>query len=155
MMTDAAGERLERAVTTFAAAARLLDSQRLHVWDERGLTLPQLRILFQVRQRPGIGVRDLAAIFDVSASNITQQVDKLVGRGLVGRAERPEDRRQVAHRLTPDGEHVAEEISAAMRVYLRGLLGGLSPAEQEELTRLLTRLRELADGLVAPGPAHG
>lgn len=144
-MTGEAGERLERAVTVFAQAARLLDGPRLHVWDERGLTLPQLRILFRVRQQPGIGVRELAAVFGVSASNVTQQVDKLVGRGLVTRADRPEDRRQVCHTLTPEGEHVAGEISQAARAYLRGLLARLAPAEQDELIRLLSHLVDRAE----------
>lgn len=137
-------ERLEQLVTVFSQAARLMDSLRLHFWDERGLTLPQLRILFRIRQSPGIGVRDMALAFDVSASNITQQVDKLVARGLVARADRPEDRRQVAHTLTPEGELVAGEYSLAARSYLRDILGRLDPAEQEDLSRLLSALLRVA-----------
>jgi DNA-binding MarR family transcriptional regulator len=147
-------ERLERAVTAFVRAARLLDVPRLHVWDERGITLPQLRILFRIRQEPGIGVRDLAQALGVSASNVTQQVDKLVTRGLVSRTDRPEDRRHVALRLTPEGEHVAGEVSQAARAYVRRLLEGLSPAEQEDLTRLLERLVELAHR-ATPAPMSG
>ncbi len=149
-MADAADERLEHAVSVFAQAARLLDAPRLHVWDERGLTLPQLRILFRIRQEPGIGVRDMAQAFSVSASNITQQVDKLVARGLVARTDRPEDRRQVAHRLTAEGEHVAGEISLAARAYLRDVLGRLTPFEQESLTRLLERLIEVTEPVPVP-----
>ncbi len=147
-------ERLERAVTAFVRAAHLLDGPRLHVWDERGITLPQLRILFRIRQQPGIGVRDLAQALGVSASNVTQQVDKLVTRGLISRTDRPEDRRHVALRLTPEGEHVAGEISLAARAYVRRLLEGLSPAEQDDLTRLLERLVEL-ERRAAPAPVGG
>ena len=136
--------RLDEAVITFTQAARLLDVPRLRVWDERGLTLPQLRILFQIRQEPGIGVKELARTFGVSASNVTQQVDKLVARGLVCRAERPEDRRQVVLTLTADGEQLAGEVSQTARAYLRGLLGQLPPADLEEMTRLLGRLVALA-----------
>ena len=149
-MADAADERLDQAVMVFAQAARLLDGPRLHVWDERGLTLPQLRILFRIRQEPGIGVRDMAHAFGVSASNITQQVDKLVARGLVTRADRPQDRRQVAHTLTAEGEHVAGEVSQAAQTYLRDVLGRLSPDELADLTRLLGRLTEVA---AAPVPS--
>lgn len=142
--------RLEQAVMVFAQAARLLDSLRLHVWDERGITLPQLRILFRVRQEPGIGVRDLALSFGVSASNVTQQVDKLVSRGLVTRADRPGDRRQVAHTLTAEGEAVAGEVSQAARVYLSGLLAGLTAAEQDDLIRILGRVLAEAERPVSP-----
>jgi len=141
--------RLDQAVATFAQAACLLDVPRLRVWDERGLTLPQLRILFQLRQAPGIGVKELAGAFGVSASNITQQVDKLVGRGLVARAERPEDRRQVRLMLTAEGERHAGEVSHTACGYLRGLLGRLTPADLNELTRILGALATLATGPTA------
>lgn len=147
-------ERLDRAVSAFAQAARLLDGPRLHVWDERGLTLPQLRILFRLRQEPGVGVKDLAATFGVSASNVTQQVDKLVGRGLVARADRPEDRRQVTLTLTAEGEQVAGEVSLTARGYLQRVLARLNPDELEALTTLLGRVSESATDLVAaPSPA--
>ena len=139
-MSEAIDERLDQAVTAFVQAARLLDGPRLHVWDERGLTLPQLRILFRVRQEPDVGVKELAQAFAVSTSNVTQQVDKLVARGLVARTERPEDRRQVMLTLTDEGRQVAGEVSQATRGYLQALLGRLTPSEQEELTRLLRRL---------------
>src|SRR5215207_9246873 len=89
-MADA---RLERAVTAFARAAGLLDGPRLRLWEERCLSLPQLRILFRIRQAPGIGGTELAAQLGVSPSNVTQQVEKLVVRGLVARAERETNRR--------------------------------------------------------------
>ncbi len=136
---------LEESVSVFYRAARLMDGMRLHVWDERGLTLPQLRILFRVREQPGVGVRDLAQAFSVSASNISQQMDKLVSRGLIERAERPGDRRQVAHTLTPDGETAASEITLEGGAYLRTLLGALSTTDQARLTRLLEKLLAAAE----------
>ena len=149
---DREREELERAVTVFVQAARLLDGPRLHVWDERGVTLPQLRILFRLRQQPGVGVKELAQAFEVSASNITQQVDKLVARGLVARVERPEDRRLVSLSLTPEGEQVASEISQAARSYLRGLLGRLTSRERDLLVEVLSRVVALASEPAATLP---
>jgi DNA-binding MarR family transcriptional regulator len=140
-MNDA---QMDHAITAFNRAAALLDGPRLHVWDEHGLSLPQLRILFRVRRSPGLGVKDLAQAFGVSASNITQQVDKLVTRGLVERTERRGDRRYVSLTLTADGEQVAGEYSAAARGYLRQALGVLDADELEQLTALLTRVVEHA-----------
>lgn len=139
-MSTVSDDPLERAVTALARAAILLDGPRLHVWDERGLSMPQLRILFRIRQTAGLGVKELASALGVSASNITQQVDKLVSSGLVARAERAGNRRHVSLTLTPDGEQVAGEISAAARQYLREALGALDPAELDQLTRLLDRV---------------
>lgn len=140
-MTD---EQLEEAVTVFGRASRLMDSVRLRVWEERGLTLPQLRILFRIREQPGIGVRELAQVFEVTAGSISQQVEKLVGRGLVERSERPEDRRQVSHLLTAAGESAASEISYTGREYMGAILARLTAREREQLTRLLERVIEVA-----------
>ncbi len=145
-MTD---DQMERAITVFGRAAALLDGPRLHVWDEHGLSLPQLRILFRVRQTPGLGVKDLASAFGVSASNITQQVDKLVTRGLMTRTERQGDRRYVSLTLTADGEQVAGEYSAVARGYLRQALDVLDAVELDQLTQLLTRIVEHAPAPVA------
>lgn len=158
-MSNAEDERLaqlEDVVSLFAQAARLLDVPRLHVWDQQGITLPQLRILFRIRQQPEVGVKELAQTIGVSASNITQQVDKLVARGLVHRMERPEDRRQVCLTLTDDGAQTVNEISQTARTYLRGLLSQLDAGELETLGRVLQRLLALAaeSGVAAPSGAR-
>jgi DNA-binding MarR family transcriptional regulator len=137
-------DALERAVTAFARAAVLLDGPRLRAWEEQGLSLPQLRILFRIRQSPGIGGKELAELLGVSPSNITQQVDKLVTRGLVARAEREENRRFLSLTLTPAGEQAAGEYSLAARGYLARVLSTLDAGELDQLTALLTRVVERA-----------
>jgi DNA-binding MarR family transcriptional regulator len=147
-------DRLERAVMAVARTALLLDGPRLHVWDERGLSLPQIRILFRIRQTPGIGVTDVATALGVSASNITQQVEKLVVRGLITRVERADNRRFVSLSLTPEGEQVAGEYSETARGFLRQALAGMSESELDQLTALLTRLIDQApDPAPRPVPA--
>jgi DNA-binding MarR family transcriptional regulator len=143
-MSEWDDDQMERAITAFGRAALLLDVPRLHAWDERGLSLPQLRILFRVRQSPGIGVKDLATALGVSASNITQQVEKLVTRGLMSRVEREANRRYVSLTLTSDGEQMAGEYSVTARSYLRRALAGLDAADLDQLTDLLTRIVERA-----------
>jgi DNA-binding MarR family transcriptional regulator len=148
-VTDHDDDRLEHAVTAVARMALLLDGPRLHAWDACGLSLPQLRILFRIRQAPGSGVTEVATALGVSASNITQQVEKLVSRGLMIRVERPENRRYVCLTLTPEGEQVAGEYSVTARSYLRRALLGLSEPELDQLTALLTRLLDQAPELAA------
>jgi hypothetical protein len=55
----------------------------------------------------------------------------------------------VALTLTGEGERAASEISQAARSYLRALLGHLTPAEMEELSRILGRLVTAADDMAA------
>lgn len=127
----------------YARAARLLDPMRLRVWEERDITFPQLRILFRVRLHPDIDLRSLADGLEISPSAASQQVDKLVERGLVGRSEDPQDRRRLRLTLTDSGEEAAGEYSRAASEYSMRIVGGLSADDQRELRRLMEALIEL------------
>jgi DNA-binding MarR family transcriptional regulator len=144
---------LHDAALVYTRAARLLDPVRLQVWESMGVTLPQLRILFRVRARPGIDVRTLAAGLGISSSAASQQVDKLVARGLVRRSEDPTDRRHVRLELTDLGRQAAGEISRATRARVEAALSALSDDELAELQRLLERVLAAAETEAASGRA--
>src|SRR5688572_17069044 len=103
-MTAVDDALLEEVTTLYLRVSRVLDDVRLQAWEERGLSFPQLRILFHVRNQPGIGVREVAEVLHVSRSAVSQQVDKLVTRGLVHRSDNPVDRRHIHLSLTEEGE---------------------------------------------------
>lgn len=124
----------------YTRAARVLDSVRLQVWESMGVTFPQLRILFRVRGHPGIDVRGLAQGLGISPSAASQQVDKLVARGLLDRREDPDDRRHVRLELTDLGRQAAGEISRASRSHVESVLSALSTDDLSELRRLLDRV---------------
>lgn len=104
---DDAGERFRKA---YWAAVHSADPLRLRVWESRGLTLPQLRILFYVRAHPGTTTGVLAAHFGFSAPTVSSQVDRLVRGGLMARGVSPDDRRIIPLCLTDDGQEVVGEI---------------------------------------------
>ena len=52
---------LESTAHLVMRTAGLLDPVRLQAWEELGITLAQLRILFRVRALPGADVRRIAA----------------------------------------------------------------------------------------------
>jgi DNA-binding MarR family transcriptional regulator len=85
---------------------------------------------------------DLAAQSTLTASGLTRAVDRLESAGLVRREACPSDRRGAFAVLTEAGQ---ERISAAVPVHVAGLhevFGIFSPAEVEQLTALLHRLRD-------------
>lgn len=140
IVAEGSDDRLEMAVTAVARTALLLDGPRRHGWDAQGLSLPPLRPLFRIRQTPGIGVTDLATALGVSASNITQQVEKPVGRGLMKRVERATNRRHACLMIKSIGEQVAGEYVDTARNNLRRALTGMSEPELDQLTTLLARV---------------
>lgn len=131
---------LEHIARLYIRAATALDPVRFQAWESLGLTLAQLRILFRVRRRPGENVRKLAEELGISASAVSQQVDRLVGRGLLDRSDHPGDRRQVVLAVSVRGSEITDEISRAYRERIEALLADLSQDELKDLQRLLERL---------------
>ncbi len=144
---------LHDTATLYSRASRVLDPVRLQAWEGMGVTFPQLRILFRVRAQPGIDVRGLAGGLGISPSAASQQVDKLVARGMLHRTENPDDRRHVRIELTELGEQAAGEISRASRAHVESVLATLADGELADLHRLLDRV--LTAAALHPAPASG
>jgi DNA-binding MarR family transcriptional regulator len=143
MNADELDELIRETAVLCGRVARLLDPVRLRVWEERGITFPQLRILFRVRLNPDIDLRSLADGLEISPSAASQQVDKLVERGLISRTEDPQDRRRLRLSLTAQGEDAAGEYSRAAIDYSTRVVSTLDVADLKELRRVLTTLIEL------------
>lgn len=122
-----------------------MDILRLHLWEDQGLTLPQLRVLLVLRAHPGTATHELSSKLGVTMSTISGLVDKLVRAGLVERCQDPDDRRVVPLRLTEQGEALVGEVRQINQTYLESLISLLGPEDVERATPLLERLAEAAD----------
>jgi DNA-binding MarR family transcriptional regulator len=99
-------------------ALRELDTVRLRQWEQSQLTLPQLRVLYQVRRVPGITIAHLSPSLGVTVSTTSGLVAKLVDRGLLARTTTPGDRRQTPLHLTEAGAALTGELSQPARAFL-------------------------------------
>ena len=82
----------------------------------------------------------LAEKLACARSNVTGLIDRLEAEGLVRRSSSPEDGRITYAEITDPGR---ARLAAAQPSYVAALheaLGGLSPAEQDDLVRLLQKL---------------
>ncbi len=143
MINDRA-EQLTRTATILGRSTRVLDPMRLQVWENMGIGLPQLRILFRVRFEPGIDLRTLASGLNISPSAASQQVDKLVERGLLDRSPALDDRRRLSLELTDEGREATRAISDATVEYLLLILDSFQDSELSELQRLLEKIVDIA-----------
>ncbi|HEX5504790.1 MAG TPA: MarR family transcriptional regulator [Thermomicrobiales bacterium] len=128
-------------------ALRELDSIRLRQWEQHHLTLPQLRVVYQVRRTPGITVAELAPLLGVTVSTVSGLVGKLADRGIVERTTAADDRRQAPLRLTEAGATLIGELSQPARAFAARVaaalgddLGGVTDA----LERLVAAAQEVA-----------
>jgi DNA-binding MarR family transcriptional regulator len=139
-MDTPAFRRFRRA---YSAAARLLDTDRLHEWEQSRLTLPQLRVLYQIRRRPGSTTGELSRALGITVSTTSGLVIKLVDRGLVQRTTVPDDRRQAPLHLTEAGAAVAGELSDLRHAFLEQVAAELGD-DLDAVVEALERLAEAA-----------
>ncbi|MHB8578022.1 MAG: MarR family winged helix-turn-helix transcriptional regulator [Dehalococcoidia bacterium] len=122
-MQDSA--RLTRFRGAYWQAMRDLDVLRLRQWEQSRVTLPQLRVLYQVRRTPGITTGELARLLGITVSTTSGLVIKLVDRGLIARTTAADDRRQAPLSLTDEGQDLVGELADSGRAFLNRVAAGL------------------------------
>jgi DNA-binding MarR family transcriptional regulator len=80
----------------------------------------------------------------VTGGNVTAIVDQLEKEGLVERLDEPADRRAFRIRLTRSGRKGFAEMARVHEQWVVGLLSGLSKREQDELLKLLAKVKSHA-----------
>lgn len=132
-MADAVGVEAARA------AARLAKQVEVALAQVE-LSLPQYRALaFLSSLASGRAApSDLAGQLAVSKPTITALVDGLVARGYVARNPDANDRRRVAHEITPEGERALADADAAVVERLGQLARHLEREAAAEAVRGLT-----------------
>lgn len=142
-------DALARFRTSYWSVVHSLDVLRIRVWEERELTLPQLRVLFLLRTNPGAVTSFIAARLGVTMSTVSGLVDKLVRAGLVERSQNPDDRRVVPLWLTAEGEALVGEVRQVNRAYLASLAESLGD-DLEMVTQALERLEAAVRSMPVP-----
>lgn len=114
-------------------------------WMGLDVTMPQMKVLMLLRENGALRVGVLARHLTVSTPTITGIVDRLVRQELVRREDDPTDRRVVLNVLTKRGEELMDRLRNRGDVELSRVINTLSSQEQDDLTRLLTRVKVSLD----------
>lgn len=131
------------AVRAWQAMAGLVLGQdrRAAVTAELGLSFARVRVLRRLLAGPAT-LRELAGRLNADPPYVTLMVDDLEGRGLVGRAPHPTDRRAKLVSLTDDGRTAASRAEAI----LQAPPAALRALPADDLQTLLALLGRLQDG---------
>jgi DNA-binding MarR family transcriptional regulator len=108
-----------------------------------GITPQQYFLLLVVRGHehyPRVNIGEIAEALQVRHHGASLLVDRCVRRGLLGRAEDPEDRRRVHVWLTEEGQELLDRIMDANRKKLGALHEALF---RDSLQRALVHYQEL------------
>ncbi len=111
--------------------------------ESLGMTSRQVTLLWLIRERPGLSLRELAAEERISAPALSGHVDRLERAGLIERVRSSEDRRRVGLSLTPEGSGVLKRVRARRTSWLAERLRGLEPDELAAIEAALQPLQRL------------
>ena len=113
--------------------------------EQLGVTARQATLLWLIRSRPGLGLRELAALERISPPALSGHVDRLERAGLVERVRSDADRRRVGLSVTPDGERLLRRVRARRTTWLTTRLERLEQDELDAIAAVLPALRKLVD----------
>lgn len=145
-------EKLPSPVTTDQCAADLMEAIhpimqfiRKEMRSERdpSLSVPQFRVLAFLTLHPGASLSDVADHLGVTRATASTMVDRLVKRGLIDRAEHPQERRHVMLKLTQRGTDQLQQMRNITSSKIADLLVHLSAQELSGISQALLTLREI------------
>ena len=117
-------------------------NQPLYDWIQRRyrLTPPEHVVLYALGLKQGITADDIAASSSRPKNTLSRAVNSLLRKKLVLRKQDQSDRRRLSLYLTRSGRKIFEDTVPRLVAREQAMAAALSPAEQRELNRLLTKI---------------
>lgn len=111
------------------------------------LSVPQYRTLTFLHRHPGASLTQVAVDLDVTRATASSIVNRLVGHGLVSRADDPHERRRTVLTLTPRGLRLIQQAQEGTRARMQAALTGLTADELHTIAVAIDLLsRQVKDG---------
>lgn len=107
---------------------------RSEIRRNSGLSVPQFRVLNLLRRCPASSLSNVADHLGVTLPTASVMMERLVRRGLVDRAEDPDERRRVVLTLTDSGKEHLQATFEANRRAVAETLAHMSPSELKKIT---------------------
>lgn len=107
-----------------------------------GINESQCFLLVEIGRKPGICVKELAAVLRLDKSGVSRGVDELVRKGYVNRDPSAEDRRSVVLSLTDSGKARFDRIESDMYEKFRAVLAHVDKGRLEQLLESLRLYNE-------------
>jgi DNA-binding MarR family transcriptional regulator len=109
---------------------------------EFDITPVQYGLLTTLSLNPDLDQNSLGRELGIDRTNVADVLARLARRGLLERRRGKEDKRTVLTRLTPEGQHITENMYAAMQRAQKRLLSPLPAGERKAFIDTLLRLIE-------------
>ena len=139
-------QRALRIWLRLLTCTQLIERQvRSRLREQFSTTLPRFDLMAQLERYPeGLKMNELSRLLMVTGGNVTAIVDQLEKERLVERFDEPADRRAFRIHLTRAGEKTFAEMARSHEEWVVELLAGMSRRDQDELLRLLAKVKQRA-----------
>ncbi len=144
-------DSIDAAVDAYREAMTVMEPMRMQVWEERQLTVSQLRLTYLIRDQDNPSLGDLAESLGITGATMSGLVDRLAKRGLVERLPDTTDRRVVRVRLTKEGEELSSDLKRAGHDFLREVFTRMGPKATADLAESMRRFSAATKEAVADG----
>ena len=131
---------IEGATAKVSQVFNLFDPIRFRAWAELGLTTGQLRVMFYIRESPGVTAGELAQRLAVTPPTMSGLVDRLEKMGMVRRELDESDRRLVRNHLPTLGDETCSRVSLGVSAYMCRVMSQMDPDDLDALNRGMSAL---------------
>ena len=130
----------DEIVIALRRISQAIDVWSRQLWQDYGLTSPQLATLREILAGKNVSPIALAAALHLSQPTVTGILSRLESRGLIRRQRSSVDRRSVLARVTAKGRKLAANAPPLLRDHFRIELEKLRSGEQSEILAVLQRV---------------
>jgi DNA-binding MarR family transcriptional regulator len=141
----------DQIVIALRRISQAIDVWSRRLWQDYGLTSPQLATLRELLAGKNVSPMTLAAALHLSQPTVTGILGRLEQRDLIRRARSSTDRRSVVVSVTEEGRRLAAKAPPLLRDQFRHELAKLPHRQQSEILRVL---QSVATMMQAPDVAN-
>jgi DNA-binding MarR family transcriptional regulator len=114
-----------------------------HYRDKYGMLRTEWRVLFHLGRYGGMTAKEICARAGLHKTKVSRAVRALEQKRFLNRTPQEQDRRLETLSLSPQGQTVYADLSAAARTYDEALAAQFTQEERDVLDRCLARLAGL------------
>ena len=135
----------EELLVALRRVIRAVDLRSKHLSKHVGLTGPQLLVMQNIQERPGIMVREIADSINLSPATITNILDRLEARDLATRIRSTQDKRKVGVFLTERGKAAVVDAPRPLQEHFVERFSQLKEWEQSQMVATVQRIASMMD----------
>ena len=135
----------EELLVALRRVIRAVDLRSKQLSKHVGLTGPQLLVMQNIQEKPGIMVREIAENINLSPATITNILDRLEGRDLATRIRSTQDKRKVGVFLTENGKVAVVNAPRPLQEHFGERFSQLKEWEQSQMVATVQRIASMMD----------